>query len=276
MTSIGLWKNRVYKFRDYPPAIIPFLKKYFYYNFVCDSYLKFYDNFTFLDPAQTISNIIEHDKSIVRFGDEAIDMVHGIGLYYDDWHQKYDAKLAERYKEVLNSRHPRLLVAFNPQFFLKTKKELVNVGMPYHFWTNSKVFLKDYLHKDLVYGTALCFQPRFNPNINFEQLHKYFRNKNIIIVTSNTKRFREIHLGKTTDFIDCPRCDVWLHYDEIYKQTLRLVEDNKYKKKDVLFLVSLACTAKVMTYDLTLEGYQAWDTGQFFDLAFREISKMSS
>jgi len=275
LSSIGAWRNRVSKFIDNPRAIFPFLSKYFYYNFVCDRYISKFKNLTFLNPVETINHLILENKSIIRFGDEAIDMTRGIGLYYDDWHQKYDEELARRYREVLSARHPTLLVAYNPQYIYKTKKELKSIGMPYHFWTNSKVFLWRYLHPGTTYGTTLCFQPQFNPDINFRQLKDYFSTKHIIIVTGRIERFAHIRLGKTTDFLPCPTNNVWHQYQEIYKHAVALVDKKGYKKDETLFLISLACTAKVMTYDLTLAGYQSWDTGQFFDLAYQKLKEIN-
>jgi hypothetical protein len=272
MASLGIWKKRMHKFLDNPRALWPFVVKKCYHNFVCDRYLSRYEGFTFLGPNETIDHIIDENKSIVRFGDEAIDMTRGIGLYYEDWHQKYDRELARRYKEVLAARHPRLLVAYNPQFFLKTKAELRAIGMPPQIWTNSKVFLWRYLHSDVPYGTALCLQPQFNPDIDFQKLGDYFKTKHVVIVTGKIERFSHIALGKTTDLLGCPKNDVWSQYGAIYRDAIALVKEKGYRPDETLFLISLACTAKVMAYDLTVAGYQAWDTGQFFDLAFREIS----
>jgi len=276
MASIGAWKNRLHKFIDYPPAIVPFLLKHFYLNYIADKYLPLYKDFKFLNYQDTIDEIIDKQKSIIRFGDEAIDMTLGIGLYYDNWHQKYEKKLAERYKEVLAASHPRLLVGLHWEFFTKTKKQLEEINIPAQIWTHSKVYLHKYLDKSNVYGAALAFQPKYNQHIDYEKVRDYFKTKHIVIVTGRIERFKHIKLGKTTDLLPCPTNDVWSMYDKLYADILQLVKNKGYDKKDTLFLISLACTAKVMVYDLTLEGYQAWDTGQFFDLAFREIENIVS
>ncbi len=276
MFFITVWKNRIRKFFDHPGAIIPFFKKYLYYNFVADNYLKYYKDFKYLSYEETLNTIIDKNISIVRFGDELFDMLHGIGLYYGNWRQKYDPRLAERLREIISSKNPKILVCFNPEFILKSKEEFKKEGIAdqYLFWTNSKIFLKDYYHRDTVYGSALCFTPRYNKNISYEKLNSFFLTKDIIIVTSNISRFNGIELGKTTMFIEAPQSDAWQQYERIQHTLLTELEQRNIKKETALVLVSMGSAAKVLVYDLSLLGYTAWDTGQFFDLASTAISKM--
>jgi hypothetical protein len=225
---------------------------------------------------ETIDDIVDNNKSIVRFGDELINMLQGVGLYYDDWHQKYDKKLARRLKEVLRCKDERLLIGLHWQFFTKTKKRLEEDNIPHQIWTNSKVYLREYLDEGRVYGSALCFQPKFNPDLDFDKIVDYFKTKHIVIVTKNTHRFNGVKLGKTTDFIECPENDVWSEYDNLFSEAMKLPPQRGYDNKDVLFLVSLSSAAKVFVLDLLKEDYQGWDTGQFFDLALSYIYNKES
>ncbi|MDP3402714.1 MAG: GT-D fold domain-containing glycosyltransferase [bacterium] len=277
MTSFSrIWKTRLQKFLDYPPALIPFIKKRFYYDFVADQYLPAYQDFKYLDYQETIAAAIEGNRSLVRFGDELFDMLQGIGLYFGDWRQKYSPSLARRLKEVISSTDPRLLVCFNPELILKTKEEFRAAGIPeqHQFWTNSKVFLKDYYHPEVVYGSALCFHPRYNPNIDYAKLASFFARKHVIIVTSGTNRFRGIKLGKTTRFVEAPKSDAWQQYAVIH-QSVQEEFSRIDSQEEALVLVSMGSAAKVLVYDLMKEGYVAWDTGQFFDLAATEIRALS-
>lgn len=275
---LTVWKNRLQKFFDNPRAILPFLKKRMYYSFVADSQLKHYKDFKYLDYNQTIDYVIHRNASIVRFGDELFDMLQGIGLYYGTWRQRYDNQLAGKLKEIISSQNPKLLVCFNPEFILHDKAWFREQGIPeqYHFWTNAKMHLKNYYHKDNMYGSALCFTPRYNKQIPYEKLKKFFESKNIIIVTSQIERFKNIKLGRTTFFIEAPGSDAWQSYEKIKGEVLSLMKDEKLPKEGTLTLVSMGSAAKVLVYDLTLAGYTAWDTGQFFDLAFQEIKKISN
>jgi hypothetical protein len=272
-----VWKNRLRKFLDNPLAIIPFLKKRLYYNFVADSYIPQYKDFTFLSYEDTIDYIISNNASIVRFGDELFDMLEGIGLYYNNWRQKYDRKLAQRMKEVISSRDPRLLVCFNPELILRDRTWFKEQGIAnqHQFWTNSKIFLKDYIHKGTAYGSALCFTPRYNKHIDFRRLKDHFSTKDVVIITSGIERFHGISLGRTTHLLEAPGSDAWQSYDRIWKELHDLIAKQGLSRQDTLMLISMGSAAKVLVFDLVKEGYTAWDTGQFFDLAFQEIRKLS-
>jgi hypothetical protein len=278
MTSFAhVWKNRVQKFIDNPVAVVPFLTKRFYYNFIADRMLPQYADFKYLGYQETIAAAIDGNRSLVRFGDELFDMLHGIGLYFNGWRQKYSPSLAARLKEVISSDDPRLLICFNPELILKTKQEFTDAGIPeqHHFWTNSKMFLKDYYRKDVVYGSALCFHPRYNPDIDYEKLGEYFSRKHVIIVTSGTDRFGDISFGKSTRLLEAPGSDAWESYDRIRASLDSLIRDTS-EAEDILVLVSMGSAAKVLVYDLMKEGRVAWDTGQFFDLAAMEIRKLGT
>jgi len=273
MTSLlHIWKNRVSKIFDNPVAIVPFFKKRLVYNRVADLYISQYQTIHFLNYNETIESIINNNNlSIVRFGDDVFDMILGIGLYFDGWHQTYDSKLATRLKEVLSSSEDKLLVCFNPEFILKTKADFVaeGIGEQYHFWTNSKIFLKDYVHFNQTYGSALSFQERYNDKIDYGRILRYMSKKNLIIVTSNTKRFGGRIFGKTTDYIDGPPSNAWKSYDEILRRVLQVA--SRYNKEEVLIMSSLGPTSKVMIFDLVKNGYTGWDIGQLFDIALHKI-----
>lgn len=272
-----IWKNRLSKFRDNPGGIWPFLKKRLYYNFIADRYLGAYKDFQYLNYEQTIDTAIRENRSIVRFGDELFDMLQGIGLYFGSWRQRYHPELARRLKEIISSEDERLLICFNPELILKTRKEFRDMGIPeqYQFWTNSKMFLRKYYHPHIVYGSALSFHTRYNPDLDFEKLGRYFATKDVIIVTSNTARFEGLSLGRSTAFIEAPASDAWDRYAEIYQEVLRHIETRALNPKGVLVMVSMGSAAKVLVYDLMKAGYTAWDTGQFFDLASKRVSSLA-
>jgi hypothetical protein len=73
-----------------------------------------------------------------------------------------------------------------------------------------------------------------------------------------------------------PSSDAWQKYDEIKKNLLDTISSLRLQKENTLILISLAETAKVLVYEVTLLGYRAWDTGQFFDQASKEIQTLSS
>jgi Glycosyltransferase GT-D fold len=275
MQQLKVWRNRLCKFYDHPAAIVPFLKKQLYYRWVSDRYIPQYQSVRFLSYDETVKELLTQNRSIVRFGDEVFDMLLGIGLYFNNWRQQYDAALATRLKEVLASADDRLLVCFNPELILKTKAEMdaQGIGWQHQFWTNSRVYLKDYIHVDRVYGSALSFHERYNPALPYEEIIEHMRHKHLIIVASNTGRFLGQQFGLTTSYVEAPASDAWSQYDTLLGTVLR--EAKEYDKESVLVLASIGPAAKVMVFDLTKTGYTVWDTGQFFDLAIHRLLGVS-
>lgn len=271
MRQMTIWKNRLLKFKDNPRAVVPFFKKYLYYNRIADSYISFYKDVTFLDYEQTINLVLSKNLSFVRFGDDVFDMLLGIGLYFNNWHQRYDPVLAERLKQVLSSSDPRLLIGFNPELILMNKSQFIEKGIPeqYQYWTHSKIFLKEYINPNQVYGRALCFQKSYYPEIPYERIVKHLSQRHLIIVASNTARFKNKKFGLTTHYVEGLGSDAWNEYQTILAEVKSVA--SRYSKEEVLILSSLGPTSKVMVFDLTLEGYTAWDTGQFFDLALKQL-----
>ncbi len=266
-----LWRNRIRKFCDHPQAIVPFLKKQLYYRWVSDRYIPLYRNVHFFAYDETIEEILTKNRSIVRFGDDVFDMLLGIGLYFNNWHQRYNSALATRLKEVLSSSDDRLLVSFNPELIFKTRTEMksLGIGLQHQFWTTSRVYMKDYIHFDRSYGSALSFHERYNTHLPYERIIEHLRCKHLIIVASNTARFDGKQFGLTTDYIEGPTSDAWNRYDWLLGEVRSVAAG--YRKEETLIMTSLGPTSKVMVYDLTKEGYIAWDTGQFFDLALKRL-----
>ena len=79
----------------------------------------------------------------------------------------------------------------------------------------------------------------------------------------------------TTDFIEAPKSDAWQAYEKIKNNLLQLIKNKNFEKNNTLMLISMGSAAKVLVFDLMKLGYTAWDTGQFFDLAFKEIKNIN-
>ena len=108
------------------------------------------------------------------------------------------------------------------------------------------------------------------------KIQRFFQTKHIIIITSNIERFQSMSLGKTTDFINTPQSDAWQSYKIIKQSLLSLIKEKNFSQNEILILISMGSAAKVLVYDLMKLNYTAWDTGQFFDLAFKEIKNLSN
>ncbi|PIT93333.1 MAG: hypothetical protein COU06_00445 [Candidatus Harrisonbacteria bacterium CG10_big_fil_rev_8_21_14_0_10_38_8] len=273
MRQLIIWNNRFRKFLDNPVAIIPFFKKRFYYNLIADNYIDKYKDTKFLSYEQTINEILCNNKSIVRFGDDVFDFLLGIGLYFNNWKQVYKKDLANKLESVLALNNKRLLICFNPEFILKSKKEFIRegIGNEYQYWINSKIFLAKYINKNQIYGRALAFQEKYNKNFPYSRVKEYLKTKNLVIVTSKICRFNNKNFGETTQYIEGPTSNAWSRYNEIKEQIFHSIK--KLPKEKTLILISLGPVSKILILDLTERGYTAWDTGQFFDISLKKITE---
>lgn len=273
-----MWQNRLSKFLDNPLIFLSFVRARFWYRLVADRRSLSYRAVRFLSASETIEEIVNNDRSIIRVGDGTFGYLSGASIYFNDWQFRYDRKFAKNLERVIaKGQTENILFSYPYRFILDTKADFKKRGAEneWPIWVTAKATLRKYVKPGHTYGDALCFHPRYNPEIDFKLLKQYFLTKNIIIITANVARFKDIQLGKSTTLIEAPGSDAWLNYLELENQALDLVNKNNWSSKEVLFMISAAEAAKIMVYDLTKEGYTAWDTGQFFDLAAKEINALN-
>lgn len=269
--SPSLLSQRYKKFLENPSAFFYFIKKNTYDIFICDNYVHFYKGINFLTPEETFNHIIDRNCSLVRFGDGEFAYIHGAGVYFNDWHQTYNKDLQQGLLRVLSSQSSSLLICLPGTYLTKTKEELHG---EYVFWIHAKMILHKYLNSKQVYGSSFTFYPTINTNLDYVKLKKYFEGKHIIIITSNTSRFETIKLGITTHLIESPKSNSWSDLPNLKATLFKMVTDNNLPKEKILVMVSMGPAAKVMVYDLAQEGFTAWDAGQFFDVAYKNIKEL--
>lgn len=274
-----MWSQRFKKFLDNPVLVFTFLRTKLYWKFIADSRSRDYANYQFLSGTQTIAVITETDRSIIRVGEGTFGYLIGSSIYFNNWHFRFNRIFATKLEKVMkDGQDSNILFCYPHTFAKKTKAEFERdgIGLEWRIWVPLKVMLKGFLRTDKTYGDAVCFHPKYNPNIDFQAIKNYLDTKHIVIITSNIERFANIKLGKSTSLIEGPSSDAWQAYEELTQKGLAAVQEKKLSQNEVLFMISAAEAAKVMVYDLTNLGYTAWDTGQFFDMAAKEIAALGS
>lgn len=274
-----MWKQRFKKFIDNPILVFTFLRTRLYWRLIADDRSKDYARYQFLSGPETIAAITVTDRSIIRAGDGTFGYLLGSSIYFNNWQFRYNRAFAKKLEVVMkDGQDSNILFCYPHTFAKKTKAEFTaeGIGLERRIWVPLKVMLKKFLRSDKTYGDAVCFHPKYNPNIDFAAIKNYLDTKHIIIITSNIERFADIKLGKSTTLIEGPSSDAWQVYEELTQKGLKAVQEQNLPQPDVLFMISAAEAAKVMVYDLTNLGYTAWDTGQFFDLAAKEIAALGS
>lgn len=274
-----MWKQKLKKLADNPVVVFYYLRNKLWYRFIADSSSAEYNTSQFLTGKETLDEILRKDTSIIRAGDGTMGYLLGSSIYFNNWQFRYNRAFAKKLDKVMRyGQDSNILFCYPHSFIKKTKAEFEseNIGSEWGIWVALKVRLKKYLRSDKKYGDATCFHPRYNTEMNFKDIKNYLDTKHVIIITSGTERFKDISLGKSTHFVEGPASDAWQVYESLEQAGLKIVNDNNIPESEVLFMISAAEAAKVMVYDLTKLGYTAWDTGQFFDMAAKEIRALTS
>ncbi len=274
-----MWKQRLKKFIDNPLFALAFLRTKLQWKPHADDNIKEYSSYIFLSGKDTIAAITSTDRSIIRVGDGTFGYLLGSSIYFNNWHFRYNHTFAKKLEHVMkNGQDNNILFCYPHTFVKKTKAEFESegIGAEWGIWTPAKIMLRKFLRTDKQYGDSVCFHPRYNSNIDFFAIKKYLNTKHVIIITSNTERFKDIKLGQSTTLIEAPSSDAWQVYEDLEKKGLAAAGALKVPKNEILFMISAAEAAKVMIYDLTKLGYTAWDTGQFFDMAAKEITALGN
>jgi Glycosyltransferase GT-D fold len=272
-----MWQHRLKKLIDNPCVIFTFVRTHLYYRFIADTVGTTYPQST-LNGAETFKAITEKDQSIIRSGDGTVGYLLGASIYFNNWHFRYNRAFARKLRQVLkNPGDTNILFCYPFRFLTKTKADFIKDGIEseWSIWMATKVVVRGWLKPERTYGDAFVFHPRYNPGIDFALLKCYLDTKHVVIITSNTERLKNIKLGRSITLIEGPSSDAWQVYEDLEAKAYTAISKQGWQPSEVLIMVSAAEAAKVMVYDFAKAGYTAWDTGQFFDLAAKEISALS-
>ncbi len=203
---------------------------------------------------ETFAEIVEHGKSIARFGDGEMGIICGV----QRWRfQKKDEKLAERLKEVLQANQDQILIGLN-EFYGEFSDWESRAANGVRMYLTPEVRKQHYalLDPQQIYGNA-----RISRNESWEIVKnqkRIWEGRDCVFVEGFQTR-----MGVGNDLFDnarsivrilCPAESAFDRYEEIYKEAVR-------QPKDKLFLIALGPTASVLAYDLAMQGYQAIDIG---------------
>lgn len=209
---------------------------------------------------ETIDELLNNNKSMVRFGDGEITMMRGRSLVL----QKSNPQLMDELKRIVGFQHEGLIVTlpdiFNgldmycrkSRFFWrdhlffsrKTYEKYCDVSKTYYNTTISRFYI------------TLCDHERSRQWI--EKLKMVWKDKDIVIVegekTHNGVGNDLLASAKSIERIICPSSNAYAKLDELYNVCLTY-------GKDKLFLLSAGAAAKPLAEKLFLAGYRVLDIG---------------
>lgn len=213
-------------------------------------------------PEETLDELINTNKSIARLGDGEFDMIYKIGMNY----QKYDEKLAQRLKEVVQSEDDGILIGIPNVFNLEYCDEYT--GFATEFWpkwvNKFKFRLVNVLKRNKKFYSAqitrfyLDYKDKSTKADYVKKLKQVWDGKDVVIIEGEHSR-----LGVGNDLFDnmksieriiCPSENAFEIYEKIYNEVLK-VDKNK------MILLALGPTATILAYDLYKAGYRTIDIG---------------
>ena len=209
---------------------------------------------------ETLDEILNNNKSLVRFGDSDIVMIYGRKTIV----QERAPELGKRIAKILGNKRENLFVSI-PDIF-----DGVSQYTPHsqRFWKNHLLVFrhvyKTFCRSDYLYGNSFLSRMYYNfaDRSKCEEwilkFRKVWGNRDLVIVegtgTHNGVGNDLLDNAKSIQRIICPPQNAWNVYDQILKVCLEF-------EKEKVFLVSLGSTAKVLTDDLVRNGYRVIDIG---------------
>ncbi|CTH97336.1 glycosyl transferase, family 8 [Streptococcus pneumoniae] len=209
---------------------------------------------------ETLDYIIEHNSSLVRFGDGEVNLMWGLPIPY----QNHDLELANQLKHIVGLESDEKLVVCLPGAF---DDRFVFTWWATPFWKeHMNVYMDFYkeLCKGSWYGSTFISRPyidyedKSKAKGQFEKLKSIWENRDILIVEGITSRsgvgndlFDKV---KSVKRIICPSHNAYSVVDNIQEEIMKHAEGR-------LILCMLGPTAKVLAYHLSRKGYQVLDIG---------------
>lgn len=227
----------------------------------------YFEKYTFLDAEQTLNYLLKSEKSFIRFGDGEFNFLYGIETHF----QKYDPFLKSILLEIVKNHTP------NSSYILgipilpieKINYNSLQKKRKLKTWIRTEMFMKNKLSEKCVYGDPFIFRrAAVNEKLNISKL---WENKIVLLVGSLTKyfRYRQLEITKKQYLIDCPNNNAFKEWKNIINNILEVIAINNLNKEDIVILISLGPTAKVIAYELSKKDLIVYDIGHHFDLKYR-------
>lgn len=209
---------------------------------------------------ETIDELLNTEKSMVRFGDGEIVMIKGVDLML----QKASPEIGQGLANILAYPYDNLIVTIPGIFDTLSDHRKASR----QFWRDHLLFCRKtyekYCNPGRVYYSTFvsrCYyfgQDRSRCDGWFAKIRKIWENRDIVIVEGT-----KTHNGVGNDLFDsarsieriiCPPSDAYSALPAISEQCL-------YYDKDRMFLLSVGVAAKFLALELFQKGYRVLDIG---------------
>lgn len=208
---------------------------------------------------ETINELINSNKNIVRYGDGEIIVLDGGGIPF----QKADMKLAQRLREILNSGDENILIAVDRRYYYNTNaliSILAEKNCPlkqFQFYSIPKIrqTLNKYIDFDKIYYEAYITCVKES---HLKAFRNFFAGKKLVLVgckeAFDSYEFNIFNTASKLCYEFVPNKHAFSEYESIL---LRLMGYDK----TYTHILMCGPTANVLVADLTKAGYRALDLG---------------
>lgn len=212
---------------------------------------------------EAVERIVNEKCSMIRFGDGEFELMAGKERAP---FQKYEQALADRLREVIQSREDKLLVAVaNNYGSLDSYTDSDRDGIREYMTEEVRTFHASLLDDSRVYYDAYLFKCYFGSKNKDDAERRYtlvkriWQDRDVVLVEG-----AETRTGQGNDLLDnvrsvqrilCPTRNAYERYRDIQEEVEKVPQDK-------LILCALGPAGKVLAYDLMRNGYQVVDIGQ--------------
>lgn len=210
---------------------------------------------------ETLDKIIQDKDSICRFGDsEFLYIIDKLNLPY----QRQIPALRNKMIEILNSNHPNILVGLPIGYYSldNLKQDAKLTWRSQISWVYPR--LKKYLPEGKVFYNAsmtrlyIDYEDTSKSAGYFEKVMKIWEGRSVVLLEGDKSRLGVGNnlFAKTikVERVLAPAHNAYDNVNELMEETLK-------QPKEKLILIALGPTAKVIAFELALQGYQAIDIG---------------
>ena len=215
-----------------------------------------------LNGDKTVDLICHSQKSLARFGDGEIAIIHGQGIPF----QKYDERLADRLRKILKNDNDNLLVGINYWYFYPVYDPNRNqLSRDFVLFTGPKC--RNNLIPLLDFSTMYCdagftgtHRDRNSNNSDdfWQKIKTVWDNRDIVCVgcqqAHKKLKYNLFDNAASEHWVYVPNKNAFDEYDDI------LAKIKNYPKNRLIILMA-GPTSKVLADDLSMAGYRALDLG---------------
>lgn len=209
---------------------------------------------------ETLDELLNTNKSMVRFGDGEIVMIRGIDLML----QQASPEIGKGLSKILGHAYDDLLVTI-PDIFQSLSD---HHKASRQFWKDHLLFCRKtyetYCNTDRIYGSTFvsrCYYfaaDKSNCAGWFEKIRRIWENMDVVVVegskTHNGVGNDLLGLANSVERIICPPKDAYGSLEQILSVC-------RQYGKDRVFLLSVGVAAKFIAFTLFQDGYRVLDIG---------------